>query len=313
MRFHFLKSRREEIIVVMLLLNTFTWFYIGHRIVAKAQDFFEESSFGGISLILVFPLSIILATLASSVFTSSLNGKKVLLGWLILGTLSSMLSGFLLEDPLLALLLTFFIGFSLGFGLPSCFAYFSNVTQIEKRGKLGGIAFLLVTLTTAPIIIATSNVSIAVNTVFFTLWRAWMIPLLILVGKDYSHLHAKSTSFRRIFGERTLMLYFVAWLMFSLVDSFEGLVLENELTEELDFMMTTIEPLIVGIAAAVGGLISDWGGRKRVVIFGFISLGIAYGIIGIVRTTISWIFYFLVDGIALGLLWVIFVVVIWGD
>jgi MFS family permease len=133
------------------------------------------------------------------------------------------------------------------------------------------------------------------------------------MGKDYSYIRTESTPFKRIFGEKTLMLYFIAWLMFSLVDSFEGLVLDQSIDAELDSMMTTIEPLIAGVAAAVGGLISDWGGRKRIVIFGFISLGIAYGIIGIVQTWISWIFYFLVDGIALGLLWVVFVVVIWGD
>ena len=315
MHFHFLKSRREEILAVMLLVNTFTWFLIGQGIVVKAKDFFGEFSLVGISLILVFPASVLLAALATSVFASSFSRRKILVTWLILGTISSILSGFIFEDPLLALIITSFVGFSLGFGLPSCFAYFSDVTRIEKRGKLGGITFLLVTLVVALTIIATSDAGIAVNTAFFTLWRAWMIPFLLLVAKDYHHptLRTDSTPFKRIFGERTFVLYFVAWLMFSLVDSFGGLGLNPHITRDFKDLMAMIEPLIAGVSAVVGGVISDWGGRKKVVIFGFISLGVAYGIIGLIRIPISWIFYFLVDGIALGLLWVIFVVVIWGD
>ena len=233
MHFHFLKSRREEILAVMLLVNTFTWFFIGHGIVVKAKDFFGESSLVGISLILVFPASVMLTALATSAFTSSFSRRKILVTWLILGTLSSILSGFLFEDPLLALIITSFIGFSLGFGLPSCFAYFSDVTRIEKRGKLGGITFLLVTLVAFPTIIATSNADIVANTVFFTLWRAWMIPFLLLVAKDYPTLRTDSTPFKRVFGERTFMLYFVAWLMFSLVDGFGGLVLEQSIDSDI--------------------------------------------------------------------------------
>ena len=148
----------------------------------------------------------------------------------------------------------------------------------------------MVTLVAASTIIVTSEVGIAINTAFFTLWRAWMIPLLLLLVKDYPTPLTDSTPFTRVFGERTFVLYFVAWLMFSLIDSFEGLVLEQYISNNLQEMMV-IEPLIAGVSAVVGGLIADWGGRKRVVIFGFVSLGLAYGIIGLIRIPISWILW----------------------
>jgi len=55
-------------------------------------------------------------------------------------------------------------------------------------------------------------------------------------------------------------------------------------------------------------------GRKRVVIYGFVALGLAYAAIGIApMLQFSWFFYVVIDAIAWGILLMIFILTLWGD
>jgi len=75
-----------------------------------------------------------------------------------------------------------------------------------------------------------------------------------------------------------------------------------------------IESVFGGIFAIVSGFLLDSVGRKRMAITGFVTLGLGYAILGIYpENLLSWYFYAIVDGIAWGVLFVIFVITIWGD
>jgi MFS family permease len=73
-------------------------------------------------------------------------------------------------------------------------------------------------------------------------------------------------------------------------------------------------PLIGSFSAFIGGLLSDWVGRKRVVLYGFATLGIAYAIMSIAPTTLfSWYFHLTIGSISSGMLLVVFLLILWGD
>jgi MFS family permease len=119
----------------------------------------------------------------------------------------------------------------------------------------------------------------------------------------------KEVSFFKIVSNRQLYLYFIAWLMFSLVNGFGGIFLNH-----IDENLIKVEPIAAAFSAVIAGFVSDWVGRRRVLIFGFVSLGLAYATIGIftpgfILTTL----FLIVDGIAIGSLWVLFTLVIWGE
>ena len=78
--------------------------------------------------------------------------------------------------------------------------------------------------------------------------------------------------------------------------------------------MQIVEPLIATASILIGGLLCDWIGRKKIVLSGFIAIGVAYGIIGVFSDNpISWYLYFVVDGIAWGIFLLIFFIILWGD
>jgi MFS family permease len=75
-----------------------------------------------------------------------------------------------------------------------------------------------------------------------------------------------------------------------------------------------IGPIIGSFFALIAGVLSDRVGRKRVILYGFVTLGIAYAVIGIAPDTLfSWYFFLTIESIATGILWVTFILILWGD
>jgi hypothetical protein len=303
--------------VLLLLVNSFSWYYFGQLIVAKLTSVSENS----LSLLfgIAFPLSIILSALAGAIFLSKLRETRTLYGWLFSGAVASLLPALPIGNSFAGILaIIVVLGCSLGLGMPLLLRRFTDSMPIENRGVIGGLTFFMVTISAPIAIIATSNLDLPSSALFLSVWRCWSIPTLRALPKrsESQANYERGISFRDVFDNRAFVLYFAAWLMFSMVDGFEEFV-TSQYQGEFDFAMTIVEPIIAGFSALIGGIFADRTGRKKVVIFGFVSLGIAYAacaVLGISsQWSTSWLLYFVVDGIAIGLLWAMFTIVIWGE
>jgi len=305
--------------VLLLLLNSFSWYYFGQLIVAKLTSISEN----GLSLLLgiAFPLSIILSALAGSIFLSKLRETRTLYGWLFSGAVASLLPALPIGNSFAGILaIVVVLGSSLGLGMPLLLRRYTDSMPIENRGVIGGLTFFMVTVSAPIAMIAMSNQDLPSSALFLCLWRCWSIPTLrALPKRSESHAnYERGVSFRDVFDNRAFVLYFVAWLMFSMVDGFEEFSI-SQYQGEFGFAMNIVEPIIAGFSALIGGILADRTGRKKVVIFGFVSLGIAYAVLGMssqwsgAAAAQSWLLYFVVDGMAIGLLWAMFTIVIWGE
>jgi len=306
----------EWALAFVLLFNSLSWYFLGQIMVDKIANPYNDTSIEYLILRLVYPISIIASGIIGVGFTTKVRKIRFFCIWLISGVLASLLAGIPVGTNLPgALIIITFIGSSLGLGMPACFGFFVNSIPIDKRGKVGGITFL-VTSACVPLIAFTClTLSLASSAVILAMWRCWSLVFLLLFSKESPPQisNRRKTSFHSVIRNKTFLLYFAAWLMFSLVDSFESEVL-GLYVKEFQFIMIIIEPIVAGFSALVAGVLSDWVGRKRVMIFGFVSLGVAYAVLGIFSEfSASWIFFFIVDGMAIGLLWMLFTIVLWGD
>ena len=105
--------------------------------------------------------------------------------------------------------------------------------------------------------------------------------------------------------------------MFLLVDRFERILI-TQFFETANFqlveVMGILEPLIGVLFIIFMGFLCDFIGRKKIVLAGFVALGLAYAIIGFGHgDPISWYLYFVVDAIAWSTFSLIFILIIWGD
>jgi len=303
--------RGENSIPLALLFNTFSWFFIGQMMISKIAPTDDATV-----LSLAYCMAIILSAVIGAQFLTKIRRQQNLfLFWLVFGSLISLLPMTTANSPMFAIATVILMGISLGIGLPSCLAYFTHSMPIEKRGKAGGILLMFTFICTPLVANFMDPLNLVMSSIVFSLWRGWSLAFVFKASfKGFEEMPRRGESnFFTVVKNRQLYLYFTAWLMFSFVDGFGSLYLGSHL-EGYYYILRVVEPIVAGLSALGAGIVSDWIGRKRVLLFGFISLGLAYATIGIFTPgPILTVLFFVVNGIAIGLLFVVFTIVLWGE
>jgi len=263
----------------------------------------------------IYYIAIIGSSIVGSIISSKIRRLTFLYFWMILGAVTSLLPLLFGNfTPTYVLIVSILLGISFGLGMPSCLAYFADHTLVENRGRIGGIILLITNLSAPLFAFFLGMLNLAVMSIIFAIWRAsGLIAFFLKPEEKIASETKKNVSFASVLHDKSFIFYFIAWLMFCLVDRFEQPILKN-FFGDFHFLMVMIGPLIGGFSAFAAGLLSDWIGRKRVVLYGFVTLGLAYAIIGLAPAiSFSWYFYLAVDSVSTGMLMVTFYLILWGD
>jgi MFS family permease len=306
-------DRRNFLAVSGLLVNVFAWLFFLRSLLE--QIIISNNLTNNIVIWVTFYVSIIASSIIGAVLSKNYSGFRFLYSWMALGAISSLLPALITSFTLVPLLIVSAIfGVSFGLGMPSCLAFFSETTKVENRGRIGGIIFLAVSLSAPILAVPFSGLTLVMQSIIYAIWRGMGLSVYFLKPRNYDSLKVSKTSFVSVLRDRSFLLYFVAWLMFCLVDTFEFTLIEHFLNDELLKLMGLIEPAASVFAILIAGFMCDWIGRKKIVLSGFVSLGIAYATIGFLPLSdFSWYLYFVVDGVAWGMFYLAFVLILWGD
>lgn len=105
--------------------------------------------------------------------------------------------------------------------------------------------------------------------------------------------------------------------MFSLINFTELPIWTNDFKNVFPSFVAIqgfIEFAITGIFALIGGFLADRIGRKKIVMAGFIILGVEYAILSLFgKYAASWYMFTAFDGAAWGLFAAVFFMTLWGD
>jgi len=290
--------------IFMLIFNAFTWFYMILTLLGQLMDDFAISSI----IMVFFHVSVVVSSLFGVLSARLISRIKLLRFWYGLGVFVSLLPVFIPNFTFSSVsVVSFLLGFSFGLGMPSCLAYYADHTEINNRGKIGGIILCITNLGAFPFASALLFAkSYNVRFIMLALWRlVGLVSFIFLKFIDKPNPKPKlTTSIHDLITNRQFLLYFMPWTLFIFIDRLCGYLLERVL----------FEAIFGSFSSIVAGFLADTFGRKRIVIYGFILLGIAYGVIGIApNMLISYYIHVVLDGIAAGILWVVFITVIWGD
>lgn len=302
---------------VMLVTNVLIWYFCTFSILKVIMtelglNYLETclvwtANFGGAAI----------SALIGAAWANKFNKRTPILTlWVMLGVLSSItltLVNFLGASN--ALIFSFFIGVSFGLGMPICLSYYSNFTAVENRARLGGIIIFLSSAGTFILLTVIMMVNdILTRILILAAWRGLSLPIFRFAKPEENITKKRKPSYSFILKQKSFLLYFVPWIMFSLINSLSVPTQFKILNESLVDLLSLIEYVLAGIFAIVGGFFSDFIGRKRVTMLGFVLLGLGYAILGIYPENLfSWYFYTFVDGIAWGVFFTIFLITIWGD
>lgn len=266
----------------------------------------------------VYLIAIVGSSLLGALVTPRLSRSALIYAWLLLGIFTSFLLSALTINVSFEylLIIILFSGIAFGLGMPSTLAYFAEVTIFENRGHIGGIIFFVTNLSIAACALFLET-DLAIDSYVAAIWRIIGLAIIFLLrpieeGKE----QRKAVPFRSVLSNRAFVLFLVPWFMFCLIDRFELQIFLNSpnLGASLGALSLLIEPIVGTVFALVGGFLADWIGRKKVVVSGFVALGVAYAVLGVAAETLfAQYFFILIDGIAWGIFFVLFLLILWGD
>ena len=305
---------KSSLVNIILVSNAFVWYFFVITILKEVVVHFQ-SDFIALQIWGLHFSTIALSAIIGAIFISRLHDRaKFLILWMVLGIASSAFL-LLLDMTYLpnALMISILLGFSLGIGMPSCMGYFTENIKIENRGRVGGIIMLLSGLGMIALGMVSEGSS-SLQGVILIVWRIIGLLFFLLLQNNLRNSAKSVMPSYRSFNLRPFLLYLIPWIMFSLITYLTIPIQSKYLGKAEIEYLTMWDNVITGVFAIAGGFLIDALGRKRMSIVGFALLGTAYAVLGLFyEMYFSWYFFTVIDGIAWGIFYVIFVVIIWGD
>jgi len=305
--------RKDSFVIFILLFNAFAWLYATPMILNNILSGLNVTNAQQNIIWATYYVAIIGFSIFGSILASKISRLKFLYFWITLGIITSSLPALLNNITIThAFVISFLFGTSFGLGMPSCLAYFADHTLIENRGRISGITLLIINLSAPLFAIAFSMFNLMVNSIILAVWRASGLIIVFLKPKERMLSETKNkNSFVVVLRDKSFVLYFIAWFMFMLIDRSEVPVLRFFLG---DFHYYIIAPIIGSFSAFVAGIFADQIGRKRMVVYAFVTFGIAYAVIGIAPAAwFSRYFFLAIESTSGGILAVTFILILWGD
>lgn len=305
---------RNTLVNIVIIANTLIWYLHAFNFL---NEIIQNSNLTYIETVKCWLPNFIGAAVSALIGASLIIKVRrrvlFLYFWMFLGVISSIISLAILSIsniPLVSLL----FGISFGSGMPVCLGYYVNCIDIEQRALVSGI-ILFITGVGAALLAIVQGLSIVANILILACWRAaGLIIFFLLQPAEKLNNSGKDISYFEILTQRSFLSYFLPWIMFSLINYLSLPVEFNILGEDSVRFLSVIESVVISCSAIIGGFLSDNIGRKRIVIAGFVTLGIGYAVLGIYpKILLSWYLFTVIDGVAWGIFYTIFILTLWGD
>jgi len=307
-------ARGEFLPAFVIVVNSFTWYSVISAVFAETVNGLEIATMEIFLLFGAFYAGIAVSAIVGSMLFVY-KRRFCLLMWIFMGITASLLLDTIGTGMYaIALAVSLFLGVSIGIGLPSCLAYFADLTNIENRGLFGGITYGVSAVGIFSLAYISSILSSSMAILMLAIWRSLgLVILIFLMKKEVLPKTQIVPSFFSILSSRTVVLYLAPWIMFCLVNWVEAPLLGKLFGDFYDFVVF-VEFAISGIFTIIGGIFADMVGRKRVIIAGFIMLGIEYATLSLLSgIQMSYYLYVVLDGASWGMFSVVFFMVLWGD
>jgi len=310
--------QRDFLATFIVTVNAFSWYFPLYLFFESTLEGFQmESAFLLTTFGVQCAAAVGFAIVGTALVKRFPSRDAFLSVWMFVGVIASILMVTLETfDMAYIPLVSFLLGFSLGLGFPSCLAYFGNHGTVENRGWLAGITFFASFLCMFFIGFLLSFSTLVAGALILAAWRGIGLFLFLLARpkEDYHKENIIEVSYRSVLLDRSLLLYLVPWIMFCLINFIEYPILNNLFGKYFASFITIAEFGICSFVALIGGWFADSVGRKRIVISGFVTLGIGYAVLGLFPSIIlSWYLYTILDGVAWGIFSLMFYLVIWSD
>lgn len=301
----------------ILVASAFVWYQVAFNGLKTLLTDIPEST--QLFIFGVNIASIAISGLLATIFIDKFRDRRLFLYlWIASGIFLSIIPlGLNSANVTELMIISALFGGYFGLGMPVTMGYHSIFLKIEGRAKIGGLTFLII----AFIFVITSIVPL--DSFFYVCLLLVVTRIFALIvfhfiySKEEPSKEVIKVKYSSVINNRSFLLYFIPWGMFALIN-FSLLPIQQSLyPPEIDLtFFIALENVITAFVAVLSGFLADKFGRKRLIIIGFVMLGIGYAFIVLTYTSnllFGSLIYAVTDGAAWGIFYVLFLFTIWGD
>ena len=258
-------------------------------------------------------------TIAGTLVVASFFGKKLMKMSIIFAssliTCAAAISLLFSFNSLLVLFEVFLVGVFFSICQLAFFVHFWSTTVTVERGRIGGI----IGFATLPFYFIMSDLvanglDFSGTTILATVLL--LTPLVVMLAKPkFSMSQVKQNGM--YYERRAFILYFVPWIIFSLVNA----TLSRNITINTEsylspssYGMVIILQTVMGLAGALlGGFMADIFGRRAILAGSVALYGTGMALSGVFYNPTSAYLAYSAEGFSWGVFLTLYLFVIWGD
>jgi hypothetical protein len=314
MKYGILLTKRGFLVNLIFSFIFFTFYFvfsiyvIRHVVISSADNrLVVQASFHFI---------IAIALLLTSFFIHRFNKLRVIYACSIVTSIVTVLLFFVSND-IFRLIFIFVVGIFFSIGQLVFFTYFWNLTVSEERGRIAGLmgfVFLPFYFIVDFIIAATLDF---LGTVVLSIILSLGPLVVILLRPEKAVLTAKKDERGNHSEKRTVLLYSIPWILFSLINATLAKNISLNILQQVPssfyLFLTILQVIGVIFGAIFGGIIADVFGRRLSLAFSLTLYGISSALAGLTKINEILSFVYVANGLSWGILLILYSFVVWGD
>lgn len=141
--------------------------------------------------------------------------------------------------------------------------------------------------------------------------------MVILLRPEKAVLTAKTGGKGNYSEKRTVLLYSIPWVLFSLINATLSKNISFNILQQVPpsfYLFLAVLQLIAAVFGTLsGGMIADFFGRRLSLAFSLTLYGISSALAGIVNNQAIFSFVYAANGFSWGVLLILYLFVVWGD
>jgi hypothetical protein len=263
-----------------------------------------------------FHFIIAIALLFTSFFIHRFNKLRVIYACSIVISIVTVLLFFVSND-IFRLIFIFVVGIFFGIGQLAFFTYFWNLTVSEERGRIGGLIGFVSLPFYFIVGIGVAETLDFLGTVMLSIILSLGPLVVILLRPGKAVLTAKKDERGNYSEKRTVLLYSIPWVLFSLINATLAknisLNILQQVSSSFYLFLSVLQVMAAVFGALGGGIIADFFGRRLSLAFSLTLYGISSALAGMVNNYTMFYFVYVANGLSWGILLTLYSFVVWGD
>jgi len=310
-----LLTKRGFLVTLIPNFTFLTWYYVFSLSVLRHAVGPSDETYLMAHASFYFIIAITL--LLNSFFIHRFNKIRIIYEISIATSIVTLLLLFT-SSMILRLIIIFVAGTFFSIGQLAFFTYFWSLTVSEERGRTAGLVGFFSLPIFHNLILIAKTFDFAGAVMLSVILSLGTLVIKLLRPEKKAILTAKKDEIGYDPEKRTILLYAVPWVLYSLINATlarnMSLYVSQSVPSSYYYMFLSISQLVGAVFGALGGgILADFFGRRLSLVFSLTLYGIGSALVGLVKNYEMFCFVYFANGLNWGILLTLYLLVVWGD